>query len=114
ITVNDSCINEWIKLRYCNLCSGVIQPLICRHSCFSRLSTCFLLWTAFDKYWLSFIGRLNISLVIYIKVLFLCCLDADLQNACPIYLLNEVPVFIENYRQSVDEILTDSLCIGCL
>ncbi|CAH8523191.1 unnamed protein product [Schistosoma bovis] len=57
ITVNDSCINEWIKLRYCNLCSGVIQPLICRHSCFSRLSTCFLLWTAFDKYWLSFIDQ---------------------------------------------------------
>ncbi|CAH8531403.1 unnamed protein product [Schistosoma rodhaini] len=58
VAVNDSCINEWIKLRYCNLCSGVIQPLICRHSCFSRLSTCFLLWTAFDKYWLSFIDQI--------------------------------------------------------
>ncbi|CAH8489696.1 unnamed protein product [Schistosoma turkestanicum] len=56
-TVNHSCINEWTKLRYCNLCSGVIQPVICQHSCFSRLSTCFILWTAFDNYWLSFIDQ---------------------------------------------------------
>ncbi|TNN06429.1 Glypican-4 isoform 2 [Schistosoma japonicum] len=57
-TMNYSCINEWIKLRYCNLCSALIQPLICRHSCFDRLSACLIFWTAFDKYWLSFIDQL--------------------------------------------------------
>ncbi|CAH8843548.1 unnamed protein product [Trichobilharzia szidati] len=57
-TMNHSCTNEWIKLRYCNLCSAIIQPVICRHDCFNRLSACLLPWTSFDKYWILFIDQL--------------------------------------------------------
>ncbi|VDQ08101.1 unnamed protein product [Trichobilharzia regenti] len=66
VKMNHSCTNEWIKLRYCNLCSAIIQPVICRHDCFNRLSACLLPWTSFDKHWILFIGMLNNTVLLII------------------------------------------------
>lgn len=75
MTADDHCIDSYLQLSYCNLCSDYTE-LPCLSNCINTIESCLINVTLIDQIWTNFLGKLTIEFVTKSFILSLSHLDS--------------------------------------